>query len=129
MDKEYDIGYGKPPKATRFKKGQSGNPKGRSKGRQNLKTDLEAELAEFVQIREGGQLRKISKQRAVVKSLLAKAVKGDTRAADVLLKLISQLLSPPDDQQDDNQLSASDQEILNRFFGRNGGKGSGEDSK
>lgn len=41
-----EIGYKKPPRHTRFRKGQSGNPKGRPKGTQNLKTDLAEELSE-----------------------------------------------------------------------------------
>ena len=71
------VGYGKPPKKTRFKKGRSGNPKGRPKGTKNLKTDLAEELAERINLSEGGQKITISKQRAMLKSLMIKAVKGD----------------------------------------------------
>ncbi len=35
-DTSSDVGYGKPPKATRFRKGRSGNPKGRQRGDENL---------------------------------------------------------------------------------------------
>ena len=42
--KDYNVGKGKPPKSTRFKPGQSGNPKGRPKGRKNLKTELDEVL-------------------------------------------------------------------------------------
>ena len=50
---EYEVGYSKPPKHSRFKPGQSGNPKGRAKGTPNLKTDLSQELAERIRVREG----------------------------------------------------------------------------
>lgn len=89
---DYNIGYGKPPQHTRFKAGQSGNPKGRPKGTKNLKTDLEEELREFIVVREGGNPRTVSKQRAMLKSLTAKAIQGDSRAAATVLGLIERYL-------------------------------------
>jgi hypothetical protein len=89
MSKEdYTVGYGKPPKHTQFKPGQSGNPKGRPKGIKNLNTDLEEELSSKVAVTEGGATTETTKQRAMIKSLFAKALKGDTRAATVLINLI-----------------------------------------
>ena len=83
----YEVGYRKPPRATQFKKGRSGNPRGRPKGALNLATDLAAELSEKVTVREDGRSRPISKQRALIKSLMAKALKGDTRAVAAVLAL------------------------------------------
>ena len=94
MSDEYDVGYGKPPKHTQFKKGQSGNPRGRPKGSKNLKTDLEDELNEFIVIKESGVGKKVTKQKAAVKSLTAKAINGDTKALPFLLNMIVQLLPP-----------------------------------
>jgi Family of unknown function (DUF5681) len=74
---EYKIGYGKPPKSGQFKRGRSGNPKGRPKGSQKLATDLAAELNEQITVREDGKSRRVSKQRALIKSLMAKALQGD----------------------------------------------------
>ena len=87
MAGEYEVGYRRPPKATRFKPGRSGNPKGRPKGSPNLATDLSAELGEQITVREGGQARRVSKQRALIKSLTAKALQGDVRATTALLAL------------------------------------------
>ena len=52
MSRDYKVGYGKAPKATRFKPGKSGNPSGRPKGSKNLKTDIEDVLAETIPIKE-----------------------------------------------------------------------------
>ncbi len=99
MAKQSDVGYRKPPEANRFKPGQSGNPKGRPKGGLNLATDLSAELGEQITVREGGQPRRISKQRALIKSLMAKALQGDVRATTALLALYARVISePPEDE-------------------------------
>ena len=82
--KHYEVGYGKPPTHTRFEKGRSGNPRGRPKGARNLETDLAEELGERIRIREDGRDRRVSKQRAMIKALVARAMKGDTRAATAL---------------------------------------------
>jgi Family of unknown function (DUF5681)/Helix-turn-helix domain len=66
-----------------FKPGHSGNPEGRPKGTKNLKTDLMEELSERISISEGGKPKKLSKQRALLKSLAAKAIKGDARAMNI----------------------------------------------
>ena len=76
MSEDYEIGFRKPPERTQFKKGESGNPKGRPTGSKNLKADLTEELAEMIVVTEGGRRRPISKQRAMIKSLFAKGAKG-----------------------------------------------------
>jgi hypothetical protein len=78
-------GFGRPPKRTRFKKGTSGNPRGRPKKASNFKTDLAAELQEKIMLTENGKERRITKQRAFVKTLTAAAIKKDIRAVNALL--------------------------------------------
>jgi Family of unknown function (DUF5681) len=112
------VGYGRPPVSTRFKAGQSGNPKGRPKGALNLRTDLREELAERIRLREGERDLKVTKQRAMLKALVAKALKGDARAANVLLGLVSKLFEPEPEREVIPDLSAEDQEILERFLAR-----------
>jgi hypothetical protein len=78
-------GHGHPPKHGQFKKGQSGNPKGRPKKVSSFKADLAAELQEKLSLTENGKERKISKQRAFCKTLVAAAIKKDIRAVNALL--------------------------------------------
>ncbi len=61
MADEYAVGYGKPPKGSRFKKGRSGNPKGRPKTHRNFKTDFTTALKAPVRVTEDGKARTISK--------------------------------------------------------------------
>jgi hypothetical protein len=87
-DVGYDIGYGKPPKRTRFQKGQSGNRLGRPRGSQNLARILENELNRLIPIVENGRRRMITKREAIVKQLVNKAVCGDAKAYRSLINLL-----------------------------------------
>jgi len=115
MTEKYEIGYRKPPKATRFRTGQSGNPKGRPRGTPNLATDLSAEFGEQITIREGGQARQVSKQRALIKSLMAKALQGDVRATTALLALYAR--SIPESPEDESAAVEEDELLILRRFG------------
>ena len=126
MTGDYEVGYKRPPAASQWRKGQSGNPKGRSKGTRNLATDLAEELSEAVQVKEHGKSRKISKQRALIKSLLAKAVQGDMRAAALLMTSIVRLLPPESTPPDADSISQEDEAILDMVMKlRRGGAGEG----
>jgi len=81
------VGYGRPPKTTRFKKGQSGNPKGRPKGSLNVATVLIKTLSEKVVINENGQRKTVTKFEAALKQLVNKALGSDIRALRLLLDL------------------------------------------
>jgi Family of unknown function (DUF5681) len=84
---EERVGYGKPPVRTRFRQGQSGNPRGRPKGARNLSTIVAAALGERVTVTENGRRRHITKYEATVKQVVNRATTGDLRAAQVLFGL------------------------------------------
>ncbi len=87
MHDDEEGGYGKPPKATRFKKGQSGNPKGRPRGSRNFSTDVKATLDQPVQLKIRGRNQTVATQQAALLRLREKALSGDGRALDRLLEL------------------------------------------
>lgn len=115
MSKEYEVGFKKPPKQTQFKPGQSGNPLGRPKGTKNFKTDLEEELQTKIVIREGGKTLQVSKQRALLMSLIANAIKGDVRAANTLTGLVLKVLDQEEELPGERRLAPEDEEILKAF--------------
>ena len=114
-DDDYPVGYRKPPKQTQFQPGQSGNPKGRPKGTKNLTTDLAEELAETITVTEGGQAMVISKQRAFIKATVAKAMKGDVRAANLLFTMKTGIEAMAAVQADASGLLAEDLAILKAY--------------
>jgi hypothetical protein len=88
-DRNDEVGYGKPPKHTRFKPGQSGNPKGRKPGSKNVMTLLEQTLFDTVKVRENGKVRRVPAIQACLLNLRNQAIKGDPRALDRYIRLAS----------------------------------------
>lgn len=82
------VGYCNPPKHTRFRKGQSGNPRGRPKGRLNIATVLERTLRERVVINENGKRKTVTKLEAAVKQLANQAASGELKALQLLTALV-----------------------------------------
>jgi uncharacterized protein DUF5681 len=119
-DGTYDVGFGKPPKRTRFHAGVSGNPKGRPKGRRNLATILEQTLQEKIVINDNGTLRTVTKLEASVKQLVNKATSGDLVALRQLTSLASsveeQVVDPPTKQLADVDLKVM-RGVLKRLYG------------
>ena len=85
---DYQVGYGKPPRHTRFTKGQSGNPRGRPRGAKNFTTLLEEALNEPVTVTENGGRRKVSKRQAIVTQLVNRSASADFRAIKILLDMV-----------------------------------------
>lgn len=120
-DQEYEIGYKKPPVTSQFQHGKSGNPKGRKKGLKNLKTDFLEEIGERVTLTEGGKKIRITKQRALVKTLVVKGIKGDQRAIAKAFDLLIRFFGIDEQAEDNAPLPAEDQAILDDFINRRAG--------
>jgi hypothetical protein len=87
MFEDEEIGFGKPPKWSQFRKGRSGNPRGRPKGRKNLATIFYAACNEKVRVKDGHGYRTITKLEAMSAQLLNKAASGDISAAKEVIKI------------------------------------------
>ncbi len=118
-EKKHEVGYKKPPKATRFKPGQSGNPKGRPKGSKNFSAVVKDVLNMPVHVTEKGKRKSISTQKAALLKLREGALQGDVRKLNRLLEFAQvyndedlSFLTP-------EILPASDQKIIDRFMDRN----------
>jgi Family of unknown function (DUF5681) len=117
--RDYEVGYRKPPRHTRFTKGQSGNPRGRLAGAKNLKTLLSAALNEPVIVTENGGRRKVTKREAVVAQLVNRSATADWRAIKILLDLVREL----EDQSDlaspeTSAFSEADEKVLEQLRAR-----------
>jgi Family of unknown function (DUF5681) len=108
---EVRIGYGRPPKATRFRPGVSGNPKGRPKGARNFSSIVAATLGERIVVNENGRRRRITKLEAAVKQLVNRAAGGEARSIQMLITLLQASEARPP-QADPEQPTQADANVL-----------------
>ena len=116
--RNYEVGYGKPPRHTRFSKGQSGNPKGRQRGAQNLSTLLTEALNESVVITENGGRRKITKRRAFFKQLVNRALNGDPRSGKLLLDNLQKIESRTEPETSESSFGEADKKVIEQLQAR-----------
>ena len=119
---DYDVGYGKPPQNTRFKKGQSGNPRGRAPGAKDLKTLLIDTLNEPVVVTENGGRRTISKRQAIVKQLVNQSAKGDWRAVKLLVDMLHETEGGGEPEAAESSFGEADQKVIEQLKARLNGK-------
>jgi hypothetical protein len=95
---DYEVGYKKPPKHSRYQKGRSGNPKGRRPGCKNLWTLIDAELEDPIVVKENGRTQTITKRAALAKQLVNRALSGNAHSTAVVLKEAGRTESREDDK-------------------------------
>jgi hypothetical protein len=117
----YSVGKGRPPIQSRFKPGQSGNPKGRRRKSRNMRTIVRSVLEESMSVREGPHVRRMSALEALVRTVLRRAFKGDPKSVAALIMLMRQFgLASDPPEAEEGLLQASDyQNIISEFLGRN----------
>jgi Family of unknown function (DUF5681) len=117
VKRDYEIGYGKPPRGRPFQKGQSGNPRGPR--RKDLSSLLAAALNEPVYVTIDGKRRKITKREAIVTQMVNESAKANLRATKMLFDMMKEVeqkagVAPPEPA----KLTATDKEVVELFVAR-----------
>ncbi len=126
------VGYGRPPVHTRFKPGQSGNPKGRRKGQRNIHTIVVEALSQRISIREGDRIRSLTKLDGVILTMVNAALKGDPKAQASLITMMRSLGligAPPQNATNQEPFTSDDAALIEDYFRRHQGKSRPTDSE
>jgi Family of unknown function (DUF5681) len=128
---DYDVGYGRPPKATQFVPGKSGNPKGRPKGSRSVGAILQDILRQEIAVTENGKTRRIPTLEVMFRRLVNDAVRRDPTALKLLLPLIDRYAASPETELHIGELLAEDPAILSQYLSEPAGpvSASAEESK
>lgn len=115
---DYEIGKGKPPRASRWGPGQCGNPRGRPKKAKGTVTMAREELARLLPVIVNGRKRQMSVRALAYRKLGDKTATGDQKAFAFLLMLAKEF-PPPESQSSEANVSAeNDAEIIKEFLKR-----------
>jgi len=118
----YEVGYKKPPEQTRFRKGQSGNPRGRPAGSKNLATLLAKALDEKVTVAENGKRRRIPKREAIITQVVNRSAQGDFKAIPIVLGMIHDAERRGEDHlSQESSFTTEDAQIIEHLRTRLGG--------
>jgi hypothetical protein len=112
------VGYAVPPKTGQFKKGQSGNPKGRRRGSIALSTLIRKSAKERVIVQENGTRKSMTKDEAALKQLFNKAASGDQRAIKLMADLMNLHTAGAEPVAPKFNLTEADREVLTQMIVR-----------
>jgi hypothetical protein len=115
---DFPVGYGKPPKDRQFKKGQSGNPKGRPRGSQNFATILKKVSMEKIAVKKNGCTKKMTCQEALTRQVYSKALGGDLRASTQIVKWDQMFEATPEAAGSQRHLEERDKAALGNILKR-----------
>jgi hypothetical protein len=111
-ERDYPVGYGKPPEHTRFKKGHTGNPQGRPRRAKNLATLLGAALDGKVTVAENGRRRRITKREAMIAQLVNRSAQADLKAMLIVLGMMQEIERRTGASSEPASLTEADRQVL-----------------
>ena len=91
---EYSVGYGRPPKASQFRKGQSGNPRGRPRTPKTIAEAFEKRLSTKIVVTENGCRKSVTLREVIAAKAVNKAAEGDHKFVSLVLKAQSEIVAP-----------------------------------
>ncbi len=112
----YAVGYGRPPKTTRFRKGESGNPKGRPKGSRPVGAVLQEILQQRIAVTENGRTRRIPALEVMLRRLANDAMRNDVAALKTILMLVDRYGEASESKIKLDDLLEEDRAILANFL-------------
>lgn len=115
---DYIVGYCRPPKATQFTAGKSGNPKGRPKGSRPVGAVLQDIIQQKVSVTESGKSRRVSVLEVMLRRLANDAMRSDQKAIKLLLSLVDRYAESPETAIQLRELLAEDEAILAQYLGQ-----------
>jgi Family of unknown function (DUF5681) len=116
------VGYGRPPKATRFAPGKSGNPKGRPRGARTVGAILQEVVRQKITVTENGKKRRVPALEGMLRRLVHDGLRGDAGAVKLLLSLVDRHRDSSESAIKLVDILAEDREILARYLERPSGQ-------
>jgi hypothetical protein len=111
-ERDYRVGYGKPPEHSRFKKGHTGNPQGRPRRAKNLATLLGAALDGKVTVTDHGRRRTITKREAMIAQLVNRSAQADLKAMLIVLGMMQEIERRTGASTEPASLTEADRQVL-----------------
>jgi len=115
---DYEVGYKRPPAATRFRLGGIGNPKGRPKKKKTVGQMIEEALMTRVRFEENGRWKTMTAQEIIIRNLVRAAARGDTRAIHTLFALQQRYQDSPETTLNLAELEKEDRKILEEYLAK-----------
>jgi Family of unknown function (DUF5681) len=123
-DSSYNVGYGKPPKGGQYRKGRTGNPRGKRKGEENLISAFKRHVQKRVKIKVGDKLHTITLAEAVILKNFNAALQNDAFAMGNIFRLAEEsgeFVDRTDAKQVGGQIAVPEKVTIEEFlaeFGR-----------
>ena len=123
----YEVGYGRPPRETQFRPGQSGNPTGSRKGSKTIGVRLRELVSSKVTVTEHGRTRRISRLDVMLHQLTNDAMRGDQRAFRLLMDFLHRYGADVKETVGVEEITSEDLEILSDYLRKTGSSNSDPD--